>query len=205
MNERYYRLVGQDLVIAPSNLNINGEEIVFPTEEQYLSMGYKKLVTTGQPAPNKYMKMSPVYVEGETTITQNWELTPIPNIQMIKKYKLEDLKIYDSSSAINDFSINGISMWLNKNDRAALMYSIESEEQLGFISTSIYTNNIPSYKLEMPIQTAKTFLQALEIYAKTCYGVTKEHQNAIVALSDAQQIIDYNFTTNYPTKQSFVL
>ena len=192
--ENYYKL-------------INGE-LTLPTSDQYLSIGYKILITTPRPnttLPNKYTKLFPVYVENETTITQNWELRPISNINEIKKMKLEDLRKYDISSDVNEFIINGLPMWINKNDRASLMYSIQSEEQLGILTTSIYTTNIPSIKLEMPVQTAKSFLHALEVYAKECYCVTKEHQNAINSLTDAQQIIDYDFTVNYPTKLSFVL
>jgi hypothetical protein len=192
--ENYYKL-------------INGE-LTLPTSDQYLSIGYKILITTPRPnttIPNKYTKLFPVYVENENTITQNWELRPISNINEIKKMKLEDLRKYDISSDVNEFIINGLPMWINKNDRASLMYSIQSEEQLGILTTSIYTTNIPSIKLEIPIQTAKSFLQALEVYAKECYCITKEHQNAINSLTDAQQIIDYDFTVNYPTKLSFVL
>jgi hypothetical protein len=189
--ENYYKL-------------INGE-LTLPTSDQYLSIGYKILITTPRPnttIPNKYTKLFPVYVENENTITQNWELRPISNINEIKKMKLEDLRKYDISSDVNEFIINGLPMWINKNDRASLMYSIQSEEQLGILTTSIYTTNIPSIKLEIPIQTAKSFLQALEVYAKECYCITKEHQNAINSLTDAQQIIDYDFTFIILTKLS---
>lgn len=195
MEERYYKLIGG--------------ELLSPTCDQYLSIGYKKLVITQplntSPSPNRYTKLFPVYIEDETTITQNWELRPISNINDIRKMKLEDLRRYDISSNVNEFSINGMPMWINKNDRAALMYSIQSEEQSGILTTSIYTTNVPSIKLEMPILIAKSFLQTLEVYAKACYCVTKEHQNAITLLADAQQLIDYDFTINYPPKLSFVL
>lgn len=203
--ERYYKLVDGNLQVAPTNLSIDGETVVYPTEEQYLSQGWKKLIISPRPMVTQYTKVSVIYTENETTITQTWEITPIGDIELIKRMKLEEIRLYDISSGVNEFNINGMTMWLPKNDRAALMNSFISEESLGITSTSIYTNEIPSYKLEMSIQTAKAFLQALEVYAKQCYGVTKEHQNAVINLTDAQDIIDYDFTVNYPTKLSFTL
>lgn len=204
MRIKYYKLVGGRLIMAPGNLNINGVNVIFPTEEQYLNMGYKILIENPAPPVTKYTKLSPVYVEDETTITKNWELTPSANIIEIKRMKLDDLKNYDMSSEINEFSINGMPLWVNKSARTSLMYSILSEEQLGFSTTSVYTDTIPSIKLEMSIQTSKIFLQTIEVYAKECYCVTKEHQNSIVGLTDSMAVINYDFTVNYPAKLSFI-
>lgn len=205
MNIRYYKIVDNELQQAPTNLTIDGVEVMYPTEEQYLSQGWKPLLVAERPITNKYYRIYPVYSETETDIIQEWENRIVEPIDKLKTMKLQDLKVYDKSSEVNSFSINGMNMWLAKNDRAALMYSIESEEAMGLTMTSIYTSTIPSIMLEIPTTTAKLFLQALEVYAKQAYSVTQEHQNAIVGLTASEDVVDYQFNTGYPDKVAFVL
>lgn len=205
MNIRYYKIVDNELQQAPTNLTIDGVEVMYPTEEQYLSQGWKPLLVTERPIANEYYRIFPFYSETETNIIQEWENRIVESIEKLKTMKLRDLKVYDKSSEVNSFSINGMNMWLAKNDRAALMYSIESEEAMGLTMTSIYTSTIPSIMLEMPTTTAKLFLQALEVYAKQAYSVTQEHQNAIVGLTASEDVVDYQFNTGYPDKVAFVL
>lgn len=205
MSTRFYKIVNTELQIAPTNLIIDEVEVMFPTEAQYLSQGWKPLLVAERPIMNKYYRIFPIYTETETDIIQEWENRIVEPLERIKTMKLQDLKIYDSSNAVNSFSINGMSMWLAKNDRAALMYSIESEEAMGMTMTAIYTATIPSYALDMPTTTAKLFLQALEVYAKQAYTVTQNHQNTIVGLTYSEAVIEYNYSTNYPDKVSFTL
>lgn len=205
MNIRYYKIVDNELQQAPTNLTIDGVEVMYPTEEQYLSQGWKPLLVAERPIANEYYRIFPFYSETETNIIQEWENRIVESIEKLKTMKLRDLKVYDKSSEVNSFSINGMNMWLAKNDRAALMYSIESEEAMGLTMTSIYTSTIPSIMLEIPTTTAKLFLQALEVYAKQAYSVTQEHQNTIVGLTASEDVVDYQFNTGYPDKVAFVL
>lgn len=203
--QNFYKLINNQLQLGPTSLTIDEILILDPTESQYLVQGWKPLFIAERPSPNQYYRAYPIYIEGIDKIYQNWEERLEQTVDRIKTIKLRDLKKYDSSNEVNSFSINGVNMWLNKNDRSSLMYSIESEEALGLTATTIYTATVPSISLQMPINMSKQFLYSLEVYAKEAYGITQNHQNNITQLTTATDIINYDFTANYPTKLIFTI
>lgn len=210
---KYYKLLSDSgaidptvqLIEAPSTLVIDGTVVENPTEAQYLSLGWKRLYI-GQTLPiNQYYKNVLTYTELSTCIIGDYQQVLINDIQQLKNAKIRDVKKWDSSSNVNSFTIAGISMWMDKNTRASLMFSIDSELFAGYTETTIYTDSIPSYPLTIPIIIAKQFLISLEVYAKECYATTINHINNINNLTNANDILNYNFTIGYPEKLVFNL
>ena len=98
---------------------------------------------------------------------KKYELVLIDNIDRVKRMKISELMRYDSSTEVNSFYINGMEIWLDKDERVSLMYSIESEENiLSNTTTVIYTKTKPSIPITLDITMAKTLLQTIEVYAK---------------------------------------
>jgi len=46
-------------------------------------------------------------------------------------------------------------------------------------------------------------LSSLEIYALECYNQTATHKAAVEALTTAEEINNYDYTTGYPEKLTF--
>ena len=51
-----------------------------------------------------------------------------PTIEELRTQKIGELRVYDASDAVNQFSINGVSGWFNKSTRVGLMNSFSVEQ-----------------------------------------------------------------------------
>ena len=121
-------------------------------------------------------------------------------IEETRSQKLDELRLFDSSQTVNQFSINGVLGWLNKSTRVGLMNSINIEKEAGRSETSIW---IGDTKFVLSIERAIDILQQLELYALACYDTTQRHTKAIQQLETKEEIEAYNFKTGYPGKLSF--
>lgn len=121
-------------------------------------------------------------------------------IEETRAQKLDELRLFDSSEAVNQFSINGVFGWLNKNTRVGLMNSISIERETGRSETSIWLGDT---QFILSIEKAVNMLQQLELYALACYDTTQRHINAINQLETKEEIEAYNFKTGYPGKLNF--
>ena len=122
------------------------------------------------------------------------------SIEEIRAQKLDELRLFDSSEAVNQFSINGVLGWLNKSTRVGLMNSINIEKETGRSETSIWLGDT---QFILSIEKAINMLQQIELYALACYNVTQRHINAINQLETKEEIEAYNFKTGYPGKLNF--
>lgn len=123
-----------------------------------------------------------------------------PTIEELRAQKLDELRTYDASDTVNQFSINGVSGWFNKSTRVGLMNSISVEQASGRTETSIWLGDA---LFVLPIDKAVDVLHQLELYALACHNVTQGHINAINQLETKEAIEVYDFRTGYPRKLNF--
>ena len=121
-------------------------------------------------------------------------------IEETRAQKLNELRLYDLSETVNQFSINDVFGWLNKRTRVGLMNSINIEKEVGRSETSIWIGDI---KFILSIERAIDMLQQLELYTLACYDTTQRHTKAISQLETKEEIEAYNFKTGYPRKLNF--
>lgn len=135
----------------------------------------------------------------EQLTADGWEIyvKPEPTLEEVRATKLHQLTLYDKSTEVNAFLLNGNSVWLPKEDRVGLMNSINIEQAAGRTESNLWFNGI---KLVVNITQAIQLLSALELYALDCYNVTAAHQAAIKALETTDAIKAYDFTIGYPEK-----
>ena len=105
---------------------------------------------------------------------------------------------YDSSLEVNSFLFRGQNLWLDKATRVGLVNLVNS-------STDNVTLALGDQIISVPVEIAKQFLAALEVYAGECYVNTAKHKIAIKNLKTEDEIINYDFTTGYPEKLSINL
>ena len=117
-------------------------------------------------------------------------------VEDAKKEKLAALKNYDSSAAVNSFSLSGQSMWISPEDRANYILTLQGAKRLGVNYVSFLGQTIP-------VDNALAMLDAVNLYAMQCVGVTDLHRNNINSFQTIEEIDGYNFTINYPQKLIF--
>lgn len=117
-----------------------------------------------------------------------------------KRAKVVEIKNYDSSSAINEFYLNGESLWFDKSTRGDLKFRFEAEEKIGKENTILWYNN-KEYLLSL--SDAVQLLYALEIYAAECYDNTRRHLNNVSNIQNIDDLAAYDYTAGYPEKLHF--
>lgn len=138
-------------------------------------------------------------------IVENSEGYPVladyePTIDEIKAQKLAELRAYDASEEVNQFSINDVTGWLNKNTRVGLMNSIAVEKEVGRDGTSIWLGDA---LFVLPIEKATDMLHQVELYALACYDTTQRHIHSINQLETKEEIEAYDYKQGYPSKLNF--
>ena len=130
------------------------------------------------------------------------EPTPTPEelLARAKANKIAELEAYDSSDAVNSFSVNGVSMWVPADKRAVLRTSIEAYKALGAETITKVWNG-----QEYTFSTSDwdTMLNQVEVYASECFNQTQRHRAAIDSLHTVKEVEDYDFTTGYPSRLVF--
>ena len=125
------------------------------------------------------------------------------DIDLAKQMVIARISAYDSSSEVNDLTVNGKHMWFDKATRASISYSMTVEKDAGETTTTLYDNDDVAYVL--PIDTALGMFAQLELYAKACFNNTAAHKAAVMAKRTVNTVLSYDFTTGYPQKLSFSL
>lgn len=128
------------------------------------------------------------------------EPTPEEALKRAKTIKLNELNEYDSSNAVNSFTLNGQEMWLTVQERQQLATQISANEAIG---RETMTRWFEGHEFTFPITVWKQMLVALEVYAGDALNVTEQHAANINALESVDAVNNYNFTTGYPTKLIF--
>lgn len=118
----------------------------------------------------------------------------------MRQEKLQAIDIYDKSSMVNRFTLNGVEMWLDKSTRVGLELRFRAEAEQGMTDTSLWFG---SMQFTLPINVAQSFLYQLEIYASQCYDNTQSHKKNISELASIEEINDYDFTKGYPKPLEF--
>ncbi len=117
-----------------------------------------------------------------------------------KSAKIAELEAYDSSDAVNSFSVNGKQMWLDAATRQQLRISLDAMQQAG---RGTVTKWFDGEQYTYPIDVWYQMLAAVEVYASDALNVTELHRAGINALTTIQEVDDYDYTIGYPEKLEF--
>ena len=176
----YYKIINEEKIYSYCKTIVleqthNGRTmystILNPTEEQILKAGWVEYVA---PADEQLHKA--------------------------KQNKIKEIEEYDNSENVNQFTINGVGMWLDHNVRQQLKTSVEAYAASGAESvTKIFDGIEYTFTPEQWMQ----MLVLLEVYAAEALNTTERHKIAINALETIEEIEAYDYTTGYPTKLEF--
>lgn len=109
--------------------------------------------------------------------------------------KVAEIEAYDTSSKVNGFMLNGMTVWLDKATRVGLMNSTTIAKAAGQETTTLWLGEV---KLEVECDKAIQLLSALEMYALECFNVTAAHKKAVSELKTIKEVEAFDVTADYP-------
>ena len=166
----------------------------------------------------KYIKDNKIIYEGTSIVIDGikyfnpseeiylkggWQIYNEPEVRTLedaKQEKIDNIINYDISNNVNNFIVNGQSVWISKADRVGLMNSTNIEISSGKTSTTLWLNNTP---LVIPCDTLINMLSELEEYALQCYNVTEQHKATVLELDNIDAVDNFDITLDYPTQLVF--
>lgn len=116
-------------------------------------------------------------------------------LQRAKEAVLAAIEVYDTSSAVNGFMLNGQRVWLDKATRVGLMNSTQIVKAMGKTTTTLWFGGM---QIEVNCDKAIQLLSALEMYALECFNVTAAHKKAVAELNTVEEVLGYDYTKGYP-------
>lgn len=119
-----------------------------------------------------------------------------------KKIILQKIKIYDRSKNVNSFTVNGSEAWIDRDTRSSLAYSTKCKLDSGQDTTALWLNG---FRIEINCEVLLGLLNQLEVYALNCYDVTEQHKANVMNLETIEDVINYDYTANYPDKLNVTL
>lgn len=128
------------------------------------------------------------------------EPTPAQLLALAKAEKQTAITEHDNSANVNSFTVGGIPMWLNFDQRSRLKATLDAIEGEG--GTEM-TKSFGGIDYTFTCVQWRSMINAVEVYAGQCQTVTQEHRNAIDVLTTIEKVQQYDFTTGYPQKLSF--
>lgn len=167
---------------------IDGKNVIKQLKEIVLIKEKKQIINPSEEMVFEDGWVEYVYVEPEKTIE---------DYRKEVLYKISD---FDNSNVVNEFYIQGIPVWLDKQTRAGLKLRFESELAIGQEETSLWYNDM---QFPLPLKDAMQMLYAIEIYASKCYDNTHFHISKINKKETIEEIQSYDYTTGYPEKLNF--
>lgn len=140
------------------------------------------------------------YVEPSIEEYAAWMEVLGGNINWLKDRVKAKVLEFDSSTAVNEFTIGGAKVWLDKATRVGLKLRFEGEKGSGATHTTLWYNGV-SFTLN--VDDAINMLFAIEMYASACYDKTQEHLANIDKIETVAELIEYDYTIGYPSKLEF--
>lgn len=128
------------------------------------------------------------------------EPTPAQLLALAKAEKQTAITEHDNSANVNSFTVGGIPMWLNFDQRSRLKATLDAIEGEG--GTEM-TKSFGGIDYTFTCVQWRSMINAVEVYAGQCQTVTQEHRNAVDVLTTIEKVQQYDFTTGYPPKLSF--
>lgn len=135
----------------------------------------------------------------------NMELTPTPTLTLaeVKELKIQEINNYDNSESVNNFKINDvINAWFTVAERNNYCASINAAKTVGLDILSFFINDI---KLEIGTAQAEGMLAQIQLYADQCFIVTKQHKINVEALTNIDDVKNYDYKVGYPEQLNFQL
>lgn len=127
--------------------------------------------------------------------------TEAQKLAIAKSEMIQRIKLYDSSDAVNSFYFNGYETWISAAQRVSFSNSIISAETLCESNVKVAINGTLQ---TLPTQLAKEMLSKISRYADEAYLVTQNHIAGVNAMTNIDNVINFNYKNDYPEKVQII-
>ena len=111
--------------------------------------------------------------------------------------KIATIQAYDTSDSVNSFLLNGVAVWIDREDRIGTRRAIELDVEAGNTESEIWLQGM---MLKVNSQLALKLLDKLEHYAFLAYNATQRHIYNVRQLTTIEEVNAYDYTQGYPEK-----
>lgn len=122
------------------------------------------------------------------------------NLETAKEKLLAIITDYDKSSAVNEITYMGTPMWIEFDLRKNITHDIKVLKAKNIDVFTFWFNGNP---MTFPIDVLENIIIDIEIYALQSFNVTAQHKANVKALETIEDLMNYDFTTDYPAKLNF--
>lgn len=132
-----------------------------------------------------------------------WAKVLVPvhlQIQFLKERLKDEIRRYDKSRHVNDFTINGVHLWLDSTMRGKVRENLETCQQLGEEYTTL---RFEGKAFPVTVQMGWQMYYAVLAYARECWNTIEIHLSAIDALQTVDELLAYDYKSGYPQKLAF--
>lgn len=178
-----------------------------PTEEhESIQYAYQEERFTHLPA---FSEVANAIIESGINATQEELATIIDvvgeDIDAAKNLIQHYIDKFDKSEEVNSFSVNGMKMWLDKQTRTSLSYTVSVEKENKSSHTTLWYEGTPPVSFDFEIEQFEQMLNALELYAKATYNVTQQHKAEVCVLETIDEVLNFDIKADYPEKIEFTV
>ena len=128
------------------------------------------------------------------------DLPEADSVLFLKKMISRLISDYDSSSAVNEFYVADLPVWLDKETRVGLALRFASEKGIGMENTTLWLDGM---QFPFKIVVAEQILGAIEVYASKCYDNTQKHLFQVQNLNSVDELVRFDITEGFPEKLNF--
>lgn len=144
-------------------------------------------------------------MEEMKTIGEALEMTEEQMIPWMKEQLKRAINKYDKSRGANgveNFSIGGINLWLDKDTRTGLFLRFQAEQKAGKTETVLWHNGM---SFPLTIENGLQMLYAIEVYASATYDLKEQLLAEADKLDSVAGMIAFDETrkNNYPAQLAF--
>lgn len=107
---------------------------------------------------------------------------------------------YDKSRHVEDFTINGVHLWLDSTLRAKVKENLDTCIQLGEENTTLRFNGMA---FPVTVTMGYQMYYAVLAYARDSWNVTEGHDATADKLTTGEEMDAYDYTVGYPAKPAF--
>lgn len=121
-------------------------------------------------------------------------------IQFLKERLKDEIRRYDKSKEVEDFSIGGVHMWFDSNKRTKVWENLMTAQQKGEENVTLRDGGLA---FPMTVAMGWQLYYAVLDYARATWDVTEIHLAEASKLTTVEEILAYDYKQGYPEKLAF--
>ena len=183
--------------LSTMQFSVRPERLSYPSEKRALLLLNERVVTIPASEEEGMEREKQTVYEYDGMFLDVSSPNESSVLSKVKELKISDLMVYDSSGNVNQFTYQGVKMWLDKATRNGLLMRFNAEKAQGIKTTTLWYDGV-EYTLR--VEDGISMLYAIELYASKSYDNTQKHMNAISELATSEEVISYDYEVGYPDK-----